>query len=372
MKKILFLIHDLGYGGAEKILVNLANNLNKSKYDVTVQTLFDVGVNRENLGKDVHYIGGLKKTFNGNATLQKLFSPSFLCSQIIKEEYDVVVSFLEGPSARIASAYNGKKIAWIHTEYDNKKATFDGFRSKKEAERCYNSFDKIVCVAQTVKNNLCKYLNITTSVQVIYNTNETDDILSKGKENQNVICKNDKCYNIISVGKLSFVPKGFDRLVSVHKRLLECGINNRLYILGEGADRSKLEQIIKDNKLSNSCFLLGFKKNPYKYVSNADLFVCSSYHEGFSTAVTEALVLGVPVVSTRVSGAEELLGASNEYGIVTENNEDALFDGVKTMLSKEGELERYKNQAIIRGKAFSKEKSVNDVEKLLENIICQV
>ena len=58
-KKILFLIPNLAHGGAERVLVNLVNNLDKSKYDVTVRTLYDVGVNRPYLSPEVRYVGGL-------------------------------------------------------------------------------------------------------------------------------------------------------------------------------------------------------------------------------------------------------------------------------------------------------------------------
>ena len=56
MKKVLFMIPTLGQGGAEKVLVNLVNNMDKSKYDITVQALFNVGVNRQFLSKDVHIV----------------------------------------------------------------------------------------------------------------------------------------------------------------------------------------------------------------------------------------------------------------------------------------------------------------------------
>ena len=72
-KKILFLIPSLGHGGAERVLINLVNNLDKSKYDVTVQTLFDVGVNRKYLTSDVRYIAGFRYQFRGNSHFQKLF-----------------------------------------------------------------------------------------------------------------------------------------------------------------------------------------------------------------------------------------------------------------------------------------------------------
>ncbi|WP_294954286.1 glycosyltransferase [uncultured Eubacterium sp.] len=369
MKKILFLIHDLSYGGAEKVLVNLANNLDKTKYDVTIQTLFDVGVNKKFLSNDVHYIGGFKKMFPGNTKLMKLFSPNILCKLVIRKNYDVVVSFLEGPCCRIASAYNGKKIAWIHIEHKTVEELSASFRSQEEMTKCYNSFDKIICVADTVKENFCSLFDVKADCKVLYNVNETNQIIEKSKESQDIISHCDGCFNIVSVGRLSFEHKGYDRLVRIHKRLLDNGINSKLYILGEGGDRNKLELMIKDLNICDSCLLLGFDENPYKYVAAADLFVCSSLHEGFSTAVTESLVIGTPVISTKVSGANELLGCNNEYGIVTENNENALYDGIYTILTEEGLLDKYKKQAKIRGKKFSTNETVENVEKLLEDLI---
>lgn len=367
MIKTLFIIHDLSYGGAEKVLVNLANNLDKTKYEVYVQTLFDVGVNREYLNDDVHYIRGWKKMFKGNVTLMKLFSPEKLCKWLIKDDYDIIVSFLEGPCARIASAYDGKKVAWIHVEHKSTETAASSFRSINEMKNCYKRFDKIVCVAQTVKENFEEITGIN-NCSVLYNVNQTDDINSKGNENQDVIIKSDDCFNIVSVGRLSIRHKGFDRLIRIHKKLLENGISNKLYILGEGENRKELEELILKLDVSDSCFLLGFNQNPYKYVKNADLFVCSSHKEGFSTAVTEALILGVPVVSTEVSGAKELLGENNEYGIVCDNDEEALYEAVYKMLGEKNLLSYYKSQAEIRGKEFSAEKTTKAVEEMLDSL----
>lgn len=366
MKKILFLIHDLSYGGAEKVLVNLANNLDKTKYDVTIQTLFDVGVNKQFLSKDVYYIGGLKKMFPGNARMMKLLSPSLLCKLVIRDNYDIVVSFLEGPCCRIVSAYQGKKVAWIHVEHSSAKELSASFRNEKEMAKCYNSFDKIICVAATVKENFNSLFDLKVDCDVLYNVNETEQIIEKSKEKQNIIKHSKGTYNIISVGRLSFAHKGYDRLVRIHKRLLDNGVDNKLYILGEGADREKLTKMIKELKVENSCFLLGFNENPYKFIANADLFVCSSHHEGFSTAVTEALILGTPVVSTEVSGARELIGDS-EYGILTEKDEDALYNGICKILTN-NQLDYYIKQAKLRGKKFSKEETTLAVERMLQNI----
>lgn len=112
--------------------------------------------------------------------------------------------------------------------------------------KCYNSFDRIICVAETVKENFTSLFDLNVDCQVLYNVNETEQIIEKSKEEQNII-KNDKStYNIISVGRLSFSHKGYDRLVRIHKKLLENGVNNKLYLVGEGADKENLIKMIKN------------------------------------------------------------------------------------------------------------------------------
>ena len=118
----------------------------------------------------------------------------------------------------------------------------------------------------------------------------------------------------------------------------------------------------------NSFKLLGYNTNPYKYLIQSDLFVCSSVAEGFSTAATEALILGTPVVTVDVSGMKEMLGENNEFGIVTENNEDALYEGIKTMLTTPGMLDDYAKRAKERGKYFNTETTTKAVEKMLESL----
>ena len=74
----------------------------------------------------------------------------------------------------------------------------------------------------------------------------------------------------------------------------------------------------------------GFQSNPYSYMKRSDLYVCSSYVEGFSTVVSEAVILGIPVVTTESSGMREILGDS-EYGLITENSDESLYQGMKKM-----------------------------------------
>ena len=168
---------------------------------------------------------------------------------------------------------------------------------------------------------------------------------------------------------VKLVPiKGFDRIARIHRRLRNDGYPVHTYLLGDGPERAALEAYVQENQLADSYTFLGYQTNPYKYVARCDLFVCASTAEGFSTAATEALIVGTPVCTVDVSGMKEMLGEQNEWGVVTENREEALYQGIKSLLDNPARLEHYKQQAAIRGRAFSTEETVKAVEEMLLNL----
>lgn len=373
MKKVLFLIPTLGGGGAERVLVNLVNNLDKTKYDITVKTLFKSNVNSKYLKSDIRYIEGKIKQFKGNTYVLKLFSPKFLYKFFIKDKYDLVISYLEGPTARIVAGCpenDTRLLSWIHCRLETKNRASVSFRNFDEAVSCYSRFDKNVCVSNLVKQYFDDILSLEQSAEVIYNTNDGEKILILADEPiDDIKLSND--INIISVGRLVHI-KGFERLISAHKQLLDVGIKNHIYIIGDGALNDDLIKQIDALCVADTVHLLGFKHNPYKYVAVSDLYVCPSISEGFSTAVTEALILGVPVVSTLCGGAYELLGENDEYGIVTENSEQGIYEGMLKMLSSSETLHHYKEKAQERGKLFSKENTVKSVENMFDSLFNEV
>lgn len=367
MIKILFLIPNLGHGGAEKVLVNLVNNLDKSIFDITLMSLYDEGVNRKFLSKEIHYLFWMKHSFPGVSHIMKIFSPKFLYNHCIRGSYNIVISYLEGQTARIVSGCRDasvKKVCWIHRTMESLSDAAHSFRSRNEAVRCYSNFDYIVSVSEDVKKAFESALTLRNKGAVLYNTNESDLIKELSKEEvEEQDIYNNSDFKICAMGSL--VPiKGFERLINIHKKLKNDGYLVHTYILGEGEEKSKLECLINDNNLSNSISLLGYKENPYKYLAKCDLFVCSSYSEGFSTAVTEALILGIPVVTTYVSGMTELLG-DNEYGIITSNDEISLYEAIKLLINDEKKYKQYCIKARERGKVFSKEQTVKAVENFL-------
>lgn len=366
MIKVLFLIHDLGQGGAEKVLVNLVNHMDRTKFDISVTVLFGGGINEQFLKPDIHFHAVFPREMPGNSKLMKLLTPKQLHRLCVKEYYDVEVSYLEGPSARIISGCqnsNTKLVSWIHVEQHTLKALAASFRSEREARDCYNRFDQTICVSQYVHDDFCRILDFQKPCLVLYNTVESDKILEGSREEAPKL-QNDGKIRLIAVGSLK-ESKGYDRMLRIIKRLRDEQYSVHLYILGIGPLQGKLEQYVTEAALQNTVTLLGYDTNPYKYVAKCDLFICASHAEGFSTAATEALIVGTPVCTVNVSGMKEMLGSNNEHGIVTQNNENALYEGIKRLLDHPELLTHYKMTALERSAIFSTAETVGAVEQML-------
>lgn len=369
MIKVLFLINDLGQGGAEKVMVNLVNNMDQKKFDITVTALFGGGVNERFLRPEIHYKAIFSKVIPGNSHIMKLFTPKMLHKFLVKEEYDIEISYLEGVAARIISGCqnkNTKLVAWVHCTMNTQSDITESFRNIVEAESCYNKMNKMIFVSEDVRKSFLDKCNYRGNTEVLYNTVESDKIIKMSQEDVREV--DHEKIGLISVGSLKPI-KGFIRLMRIVKKLQEEEYPIHLYILGAGPQRKEIEQFIIDNSLSETVSLLGYQTNPYKYVAKCSLFVCSSLSEGFSTAVTEALIVGTPVCTVDVSGMKELLGKKNEFGVVTENTEEALYQGVKKLISNPQILNGYRNRAEERGKIFNTSSTVKAVEKFFQSLV---
>lgn len=370
MIKILFLIHDLGQGGAEKVLVNLVNNMDRSKFDISVTVLFGGGVNEQFLAPDIHFHAVFPKEVPGNSKLMKLLTPAQLHKLCVKEHYDIEVSYLEGPSARVISGCQDKTtklVCWIHSTITSVEDAASSFRSIQEAQNCYGRFNQIICVSKWTGQAFLKAFPEQCNVIILYNTIESDKILEQSQLPIPDGLFHDDEIKLITVGSMKPV-KAFDRLIRIHDRLRKEGYPVHTYFLGIGPDLDKLKNQAAELGQSDTITFLGYETNPYKYVAKADLFICCSLSEGFSTAVTEALIVGTPTCTVEVSGMKELLGDHDEWGVVTENSEESLCQGIKQLLDNPSLIAHYKEKAAERGKTFSAANTVCAVEEMLENL----
>ena len=366
MKKILFVIHDLGPGGAEKVLVNLVNHMDRDQFDITVLSIFDKGVNRQFLADHVRYRSCFPVMPRGNSRVMKLLTPVQLHRRLIKEHYDIEVAYLEGPSTRLVSGCpdpSTKLFAWVHGKI-NRRSITNSFRGMKEAIACYARFSSVVCVSEDIKTNFQSLVATSAPVHVLYNTNDSEKILRLAKEPLPDSAGSTEAFDLIGMGKLAPV-KGFDRLLRITRRLKDDGFPVHTTLLGEGPQKAELQHYIEDNGLEDDVTLAGYQTNPYNRVASGDLFVCSSLSEGFSTAATEALIVGTPVCTVAVPGMRELLGAENEYGLITDNSEDALYEGIRSLLLDPELLKHYREQAKVRGASFSTQNTVQAVQDFL-------
>lgn len=370
MKKVLFVIPTLGGGGAERVLVNLVNNLNSEKYKITLFTLFNKGENRKLLKDNVEHKFFFKKIFRGNIHFLKLFSPRQLYKLMIIEDYDIIISYLEGPTTRIVSGCtnpNTVLLNWVHTEVDNEQIIKQSYRNRREVIECYNKFENTIFVSKTALNAFQKVFHELEGRFIVkYNSVDNVAIITKSKEEVHEINFVREKINLVSVGRFVH-EKGYIRLINIIVRLVKEGYNIHLYLIGKGEEIEKYKDLIKTNNIQSNITIVGFNENPYKYVAKCDLFVCSSYKEGYSTAVTESLIVGTPVITTLCSGMTELLGENDEYGIITENSEEKLYKGLINILKDPVLLKYYKQKAIERGRIFSLQETVEAIEATLDS-----
>ena len=364
----MLLIESLSNGGAEKVLVTLLQNLDTSKFDVTLCSIVDVGIHRKALPSNIKYISILKEPTSFITRIiykikyrlvYDILPLQLVYSLFVPHDSDVEVAFVEGFSTKLLSYSTNKKskkIAWVHTDLINNHWIESIYQSKSEELRSYRKYDIIIGVSNTVVNSVKKLYELD-NVKLLHNPIDSDSITNQARKGGH---KSEK-FRLVSVGRL-VEQKGYDRLLRVFCRLIDKGFDIELLILGEGPDRDKLQSYIDQHNLQNRVDMPGFLENPYAEIVSCDLFICSSRSEGYSTAVTEALILGIPVVTTNCSGMDELLG-NGEYGIIAENNEQKLYDAIENLLNNRDELSYFKQKAIERGKMFSISNLMNPIEQ---------
>lgn len=367
---ILFVHPDLRGGGAEKVLVNLLNTMNTDKYDIHLFTYFHQGVNRKNLKPEIKQRSIFNKVFRGWSVIQKIFTPKQLYKFFIKGQYDVVIAYLEGVPTRMVSGCphsQTKIISWLHTDLN--LAGIEGvYRSDQEMKSCYRQFDNVIAVSKKVLSTNTEYCSLSPDkVNVLHNVINIEEIISNGQIPLDGPSLKENTFNICSVGRLTKV-KGYDRLIKVFGKLIQDYPNTHLYLLGTGECKESLMQLVSQNGLENHISFLGFQKNPHQYVAKCDLFVCSSYNEGYSTAVTESVILGTPVLTTNCPGMDEILD-NGETGMIVENSSEGLYDGLYNLLSQPALLSNFAEKTKYKASYYRQNNNTTKVEILIDNLL---
>lgn len=368
--KICFFINTLRGGGAEKVLVDLVNHLDKEQYEVTLVTLLH-GVYDSRLQQHVKHRTIINST-NGvvcNALMRlycKILPLSLFSRLFLKHDCDVLIAYSEGFPARAVAAANfvSKKIAFVHCNTGVDSRWLVNYKTPHDCLKEFDTFSKVCFVSKDSLEGFQQVVGHLQNACVVHNFIDFNTVLQKSLAPLD-ISYSTKGLKIISVGRLMPI-KGYERLLKAVARLQSDNYNFELWICGDGEERTKLEAFIKKENIT--CVrLLGFQDNPYKYMSKADLYVCPSLSEAYSTSVAESVALGIPVLTTDCSGMREIL-KDGEYGDIVENSEEGLYNGLKNFLTNTQHFVDLKSNVTSRSNELLSTNPLMEYYKLFDEI----
>lgn len=328
IKSIIFVITDLETGGAEKTLVSIVNYLS-SHYKISILTLYRDWTLAPLIQGDVKVLSILDQKNNYRGVkrfiprLALLFPNLFLKKNKLENSFDYVVSFLEGPPTILANRLPGKKrIAWVHTTI-TKHVTSRLKLYQLQSE--YKKYNKIAFVSKLVQEDFNSRFKTHAQQYVIENFQDIEQITKLSKEK----CDFNKTrFTFVVVSRLQKV-KAIDRLINVHKKLIDLGFMHDIIVVGDGPERLSLQQQVNSLSLMDTFHFLGEKLNPYPYIALSDCLLLLSHYEGLGNVVAEAMILNKLVLVTKTGSAELV----EKYGgIIVENDEDSIFNEMKEIL----------------------------------------
>lgn len=349
MKKICIAFNHFQFSdGVARSAVAIANHLAKiPNIEVTLRPIYKIEKDMLELVDNrvkVNPVFGFY--FNGMSKLFCKLPDSLIYKIVFNDKFDIEIGFQYGTATVAAGSStnkNAQHLIWMHT-YD----------SGLVYSKYYQKADKVICVAKHNAERLSKELLGKVNADYCYNPIDETDVISKGNE-QSEFTWGDGI-RIISVGRHS-EEKGYMRLIDISSRLFKEGYKFSLVLVGDGPQHTELVKKVNDYNLSRNVLFTGNQPNPHKYTGKADLFVCSSYSEGYSTACTEALMLGVPVLTTSVSGGQEIIDEA-ECGMLIGMEDEELYSGLKFVLDNPEVLNEWKDKLNTTKKHFYSEARV--------------
>lgn len=339
-KKILFVIPTIWAGGTNSALSGLYNNIDKSKYEVTVWARDYYGGRKVEYDKVLvrnqpllfayystgHYSNIQERLFSLIVKLLKKITKTFnagfdekfdrfIIDRFEKNNhFDTVIAYNEGVVPFVSHFKCENKIAWVHCDYDKHLPV------GRSEEKYYNKYRKIVTVSEyttgVIEN---RYPKLKDRCMTIYNLLDLKSISNKSSE----ICDDSRfCtdkFTIVSVGRI--VPvKNFSRIPQIAREAIDFGCDLRWYIIGPGMDNSEVDGIkenIEKYGVSDNVVWLGGKSNPYPYFKAADLYVCTSKSEACPMVFNEAKLNGTPIITSDFPAAKEFIHQGQDGYVVS-------------------------------------------------------
>ncbi|MFC4686017.1 glycosyltransferase [Epilithonimonas pallida] len=379
-KKILIRIGSLRHGGAEKVLVTFLKNLPEDKYEVDLLLNLHSGKYLPDVPDWVNVMflnrGEMITTNRPKDLPKKIYRvvyqqllkkyPKILYKRKLKnKQYDIEFAAIHGFMDEVLNSplKSSKKLMWIH----NDLTQVSGYTPEKM--RRFFNYDKVMVISEKIQDtflSLAGNEDEKHKIVRIYNPLDTEEILTKAEKPVINYEFDSSVPTFISVGTV-FPQKGFDRLLRVHKRLLNEGLPHKVLIVGDGYDFENVKKLKSELGIDETATMLGFTDNPYPYFKKADFYILSSRYEGFPTVLFEAITLKKNIIATDVSGVSEML-ENGKLGLITENSEDGIYNGMKQALTNPESFYSYQDQLRHYEMPFSLGNSVNSIMQIIDNL----
>jgi len=352
-KKIAFFTKNLDIGGIERAVINYVNNIDKTKYDVTLFLEKKEGIYLDSVLENAKVID-VNISSCKNVLKRKIINAYKLLYFSLKyyHKFDFACSFATYLKSGniLAKRFSKNNAIWFHGEYFNTLDEANKFIKYTRVEK----YKKVVFVSNSSKN---KYLSVRPQTKqklyVVNNMINYEEMIDKSKINLGL--KKEKT-TILNVGRHEEDSKRLTLLLVACKRLYDKKYDFDLWMVGDGDDHQMYIEMVKDLKIEKHVKFFGKQSNVYPYYRACDAVVLSSKMEGNPVVYLEAKVLNKPVISTDIADAKlELDG----YGIVVPYGEDGVYEGIKKFLD-----EGY----IIKKKFDSKKYNQDKLNKLYEII----
>lgn len=327
-KKLLFTANNLEIGGIEKALINLLDNINYEKYEVTLILEKKEGEFLNDLNKNV-ILKEIKVSECKVLILRKLinFYRKLIFKLFNNNKYDFSCCYATYSYSSNKLALIGSKNSsiYIHSNYSNlyNKEQFLNFFNTRNIDK----FKSIIFVSNESKNDFLKYYKNLESKTIVFNNFiNVEEILNKSEEK--IKQKKDKTKTtFVFVGRLDDSSKKVSRAINLIKETNDTS----LWIIGDGKDRKMYEELVKKNKLEERVLFFGSKKNPYPYLKEADYFLLTSDYEGFPVTYLEALVLNKRIITTIPVSDEKI--DIKDYAYIISKDEKEMVKEVKKIIS---------------------------------------
>ena len=372
MMKVLFFISSLEGGGAERVMTEILRSVDRERIEPVLVLLnpCENSPYRDYIPKDIKIIVVQRKS---DGPLHKIGQYAGFIRTVHSEKPHLIISMLTHCNIMAVSLKLISKIRVIVCEHivpSEVIMTKEGgrmlwFPTKHLIRIFYRFADKIVAVSEGIKANLVKDFNISThNIEVIYNPIDLDRISELCKIPAEHVFFEERVPVILSAGRL--VPqKGLDILLRAFGNITK-EIDARVIILGEGPEKESLSRLAKDLVITEKVSFTGFQENPYRFMSNTDIFVLPSRYEGLPMVMLEAMACGAPIVSADCkSGPREILQDGRHGVLIPTGDVDALSTAILKLLRDKTLRERLSKTAKQRARDFAVKKIVPRYEEII-------